>query len=205
MNTLTSAIRNSDRFPTLSGSTNETVNQCGFPSLVTRKRGMAKERPAADGGIFAAVRSFRLPYRVANRLVAMLATIFAVAILSTGCATFRNPDSKAALLADLRDVAHLGASIDLIDNPHHRVAFGLTIAELDALGTMPTVTPANLHQALLLLPISELKGEKAMIYVTGANIIVRRILGGREVVVPEDVRAVALALRDGLKAALAEK
>lgn len=124
------------------------------------------------------------------------------AALLTGCAEFRNADSKAALLADLRDLAAVGATIDLADNPGHIVAYHATIAELDALANMTNVTPSALHAALLKLPIERLKGNKAALYVTGANIVVRRILDGKEMPVPESVRAVAAALRDGLKAAV---
>lgn len=65
-----------------------TQSACGPVSRQwTKGRVRAKERPAGDGGIFVAACSFSPPYRVAQRLVAMLAAILAAAILFTGCAT----------------------------------------------------------------------------------------------------------------------
>lgn len=121
---------------------------------------------------------------------------------SSGCTTFSNPDSKAALLADLRDVAQVGTAIDLADNPKHREAFLLVLGELESIATMENATPLTLHQALLKLPIRQLKGEKAALYVTAANIILRRILNGKEVPIPSQVREVAAALAAGLRGAL---
>ena len=135
-------------------------------------------------------------------LAARAASLVVVALaLLPGCAT--TAGGAHDWLADLRDVAHVGARLDLADHPQHRAAYERTVQALETVATLHGLTPLHLHGALASLPIKELKGEKAVLYVTAAQILMRRVLDGREpVAVPGAVRDLAAALRDGLKEAL---
>jgi hypothetical protein len=122
----------------------------------------------------------------------------------TGCQMFNGDEKEnSSLRADAELITYLSSALYLQSNPQDRAKFEMARAILDMTVMNEELTFEELNAALSQLPIGELRsGNGAILFNTGLLMIQRFGGGGINQVLPEQTRAVAIGIRDGLSRSL---
>lgn len=140
-----------------------------------------------------------------------LMTLLASAVLvltGPGCSTLGigngNTQSETQQLASLaRVAAFTGAATYLQSHPEDTDKFEMAYKAVDSLLLSDTIDPLALREALSMLPSDELRGDKSAIIISAAMLLFEGLNGGvTPVDTPPEVKAFAVAIRDGLALAL---
>lgn len=161
-------------------------------------------RPSDLSGVGPLIEPPPMKKKLSAQIVCLSLALFLPIIC--GCAMFGGGEQAAeadrvAVLA--RIASYIGTANHLAAKPEDAPKFQLVRNAVDSLLLGESVDLASLHEALSQLPIGELRGNKAAILVTSGFLLLEGMSGEREPIkTPEQVKALATAIRDGIGMAL---
>jgi hypothetical protein len=129
----------------------------------------------------------------------LAAIIAAVAILTTGCATVKDPAFSYALV---EDAAAIGTIAVLAKHPELRPQFERAEKSLSGVIESGKFDGGTFREIVSALPVKELKSNDARLIITFAELQFRRHGQSLAIDQNEHVRSGMIAMRNGLRAAL---
>lgn len=131
----------------------------------------------------------------------LLSTCLAALVLVQGCTFFQQ--HQTALVTLSRTAAQLGTQTWLKSHPGDKPLFVASEAAITRFIDSGSSDPAAFAAALQGLPINELKGTNGSLYVSAVIVLWDELAAqATSVTQAAEVRAVALAVRDGIDAAV---